>query len=221
MQSDMPIGNVAAIASIVAALITGAIAFINLTLSKEIKTSEFRQVWIDALRIDLAVFFAGSRAMTRAMQENASAKDRNIAAPVFGAMTREKISEIRYQAAETYYSIRLRLNMEKAEHKELLRLMKIALDELNELLQAGGDVNLTLAAIDGASEYAPQILKKEWERVKAGELPFRVARNYLAPIVFVVPLLVVIFLSWGNPKSEPKPPRGTGVGVELPQVKPK
>jgi hypothetical protein len=59
MQSEMPIGNVAAIASIVAALITGAIAFINLTLSKEIKTSEFRQVWIDALRIDLAAFFCG------------------------------------------------------------------------------------------------------------------------------------------------------------------
>lgn len=221
MQSEMPIGNVAAIASIVAALITGAIAFINLTLNKEIKTSEFRQMWIDALRIDLAAFFAGSRAMTRAMQENVAAKERNIAAPMFGAMTPEKISEIRYQAAETYYSIRLRLNMEKEEHKELLRLMKIALDELNKLLQSDGDVNVTLAAIDGASEYAPQILKKEWKRVKAGELPFRVTRNYLAPFVFVAPLLVVVYLSWGNAKTELRLPWGAGAGAELPQVKPK
>jgi hypothetical protein len=159
--------------------------------------------------------------MARATQENGAAKERSMTAPMFGAMTPEKISEIRYQAAETYYSIRLLLNMEKAEHVELLRLMKISLDELNKLLQIGGDTTLTLDAIDRASEYAPQILKKEWERVKAGELPFRVARNYLAPIVFVVPLLAVIFLSWGNPKVEPKLLPGTGSTGAFPQVKPK
>jgi hypothetical protein len=42
------------IGPVIAAIITGAIAFLASVLSKEQKTSEFRQAWIDALRNDLA-----------------------------------------------------------------------------------------------------------------------------------------------------------------------
>ena len=45
--SNVPL---APIATVMAALITALISFVNLTLSKEQKTSEFRQAWIDGLQ---------------------------------------------------------------------------------------------------------------------------------------------------------------------------
>ena len=63
MDIDVSTIPLAPIATVVAALITALIAYINLTLSKEQKTSEFRQAWIDGLRNDLAAFFSSARAL--------------------------------------------------------------------------------------------------------------------------------------------------------------
>ena len=93
------------------------------------------------------------------------------------AITSEKISEIRYQAAETHYRIQLRLNPKEAEHKELLRLIQVAISEQNNMLAGNGDVSKTLKAIEVAAKFAPQILKAEWERVKKGELAFRLSQK--------------------------------------------
>src|SRR5450759_2566061 len=68
MPTELPAESVALIATIIAALIAAAFSFVNLTLTKEQKTSEFRQAWIDALRQDLATFFATVRAFARAAQ---------------------------------------------------------------------------------------------------------------------------------------------------------
>jgi len=46
----------AAIGAVVAALIAGIVSLLGLIISKEQKTSEFRQAWIDALRCDLTAF---------------------------------------------------------------------------------------------------------------------------------------------------------------------
>jgi hypothetical protein len=46
----------AAIGAVVAALIAGTVSLLGLIISKEQKTSEFRQAWIDALRCDLSAF---------------------------------------------------------------------------------------------------------------------------------------------------------------------
>ena len=42
-----------AIGAVVAALIAAIVSLLGLIISKEQKTSEFRQAWIDALRSDL------------------------------------------------------------------------------------------------------------------------------------------------------------------------
>ena len=42
-----------AVGAVVAALIAGTVSLLGLIISKEQKTSEFRQAWIDALRNDL------------------------------------------------------------------------------------------------------------------------------------------------------------------------
>src|SRR5438105_3300254 len=43
---------------VVAAIIAGAVAFLASVFSKEQKTSEFRQAWIDSVRNDLAEFIS-------------------------------------------------------------------------------------------------------------------------------------------------------------------
>ncbi|HKE96605.1 MAG TPA: hypothetical protein VKB34_20010, partial [Povalibacter sp.] len=67
MATELPAQSIVAIATVVASLIAGVFSFVNLTLNKEQKTSEFRQAWIDALRADLSAFFAAARAFARAV----------------------------------------------------------------------------------------------------------------------------------------------------------
>lgn len=191
MAIELQAQAVVAVVGAVAALVAGAFSFVNLTLNKEQKTSEFRQAWIDGLRGDLAIFFAGARAMARATEEQ-----RSVANAVL-QISNEKISDIRYSAAETRYRIQLRLNSSEAEHKELLRLMQVAIAKQNEFFSGTGDMASTLQAIDTAASYAPTILKAEWERVKRGELAFRLARNWVAPIAVAVTFVLIALVLFG------------------------
>jgi hypothetical protein len=193
MQTDLPAQSIAAIATLVAALITGAISFVNLTLTKEQKTSEFRQAWIDALREDLAQFLGAARAFARAIETlHQFGPDYKSKAPL--SITDEKVSDLRYQAAETFCRIQLRLNPDEPEHTELLRLLRRAIEEQNTMLASGGGIDATMKAIESATAYAQPVLKKEWERVKHGELPFRIARNWVAPIVVLLSVSLVLFI---------------------------
>jgi hypothetical protein len=199
MQTELPAQAIAAIATVVASLIAAAISFVNLTLNKEQKTSEFRQAWIDGLREDLSSFFACSRAFARASEEF------KILGPVkdnamYLAISAEKVSEIRYQVAETRYRIQLRLNLAEAEHKELLRLMQSATEAQQNALHGQCDTAATLKAIEAAVDYAPQILKSEWERVKRGEFAFRAVRNWIAPAIFVLSFLFIVLVASGKLK---------------------
>ena len=51
---------------------------------------------------------------------------------------------------------------------------------------------------DRAADYAQPVLKKEWERVKRGELPFRLVRNWIAPIIVLLCVVFVAFVLTGN-----------------------
>jgi len=185
MNADLPVQSIAAIATLVAALIAAALSFVNLTLNKEQKTSEFRQAWIDALREDLSVFFACARAFARATEEQHKyGQDYEEKLPF--KIEKEKISDIRYQISEVYNRIILRLNPDEPEHEELLRLMQRSIDEQNDALANKSDSTKTMQAIKIATEYARPLIKKEWKIVKKGELPFRIARNWVAPIIFVL-----------------------------------
>ena len=186
MTTELPAQSIIAIATVVAALITGAISFVNLTLTKEQKTSEFRQAWIDGLRDDLASFFAAARVFARAFEKAIQDKD----------MTAFDLKEsgLRYDAAEKLSKIKLRLNANEQEHQELLRLINRAITEQDEMIAENTDSSLTMKAIDIATEYARPVLKTEWERVKKGELAFRIARNWVAPFVVLVSIGFVIFV---------------------------
>lgn len=197
MINEFPVQSIAAIATLTASLIAAAISFVNLTLTKELKISEFRQKWIDSLREDLAIFFGCARTFARVSEEK----------NIFGSeyekkfqfkISDERVSDVRYQVAEVYSRIKLRLNHNEQEHLELLRLLKVAIEAQSSALQSGTDAKETLKAIETANDHATQVLKKEWSRVKRGELPFTIARNWVAPVVFLVSILLVVFIWYGT-----------------------
>ena len=190
MNSPFPAQTLVAVATVVAALIAGLISFVNLTLTKEQKTSEFRQAWIDGLREDLSTFLSAARACARAFEAK-TALGQNYSKTQF-PFSDDQVAELRHSLAQSFYKIKLRLNPDETEHIELLRLMTRALEEQNkqqvEQNPSGSEV---LLAIERISDYARPVLKTEWTRVKRGELPFRVVRNWIAPVIVI---LCVVFI---------------------------
>lgn len=196
--SNVPL---APIATVVAALITALISFVNLTLSKEQKTSEFRQAWIDGLRDDLATFFSSARALCRTMQEarSANSNDEDVKGFRFGV---DQVGKMRLEGADALYRVKLRLNKNEAEHKELYRLLVAATNIQNRInIEKGNDYTEALDAIERASDYSQNILKIEWERVKKGERSFQIAKNRVMPAIMIVSIIFIGFLLFNS--SEP------------------
>lgn len=194
----------APIATVVAALITALISFVNLTLSKEQKTSEFRQAWIDGLREDLATFFSSARALCRTMQETRSPNnnDEDVKGFRFG---NDQVGKIRLEGADALYRVKLRLNKNEAEHQELLRLLVAATNIQNRInIEKGDDYTEALDAIERASDYSQDILKKEWERVKKGERSFQIAKNRVMPAIMIISVIFIGVLLFSA--SEPNKP---------------
>jgi len=189
--SNVPL---APIATVVAALITAMISFVNLTLSKEQKTSEFRQAWIDGLRDELAIFFSSARALCRTMQEARSPNTNDDDVKNF-KFSNDQVGKMRLNGADALYRVKLRLNKNEPEHKELFRLLEAATRIQNKInIEKGSDYTAALEAIEIASDYSQDILKNEWERVKNGEKSFQVAKNRVIPAIMVFSLIIITIL---------------------------
>jgi hypothetical protein len=197
MNSPLPLPTIAAVATVVAALIAAAISFVSLTMSKEQKTSEFLQEWIDGLREDLAKFFAAARACARAFDAKRVLGE-NYSASGF-QFSDDKVADLRHEAAEMLYRIKLRLSPDETEHIELMRLITASVAQQNSALTQGTQSDEVLKAIELAVDYSRPVLKAEWKRVKHGELPFRIVRNWVAPFIVILGVVfVIIALSTKN-----------------------
>ena len=197
----------APIATVVAALITALISFVNLTLSKEQKTSEFRQAWIDGLREELATFFSSARALCRTMQEARSPNCNDEDVKNF-RFSNDQIGKMRLDGADALYRVKLRLNKNEAEHQELLRLLVAATNIQNQInIEKGHDYTEALDAIERAAGYSQDILKNEWERVKKGEKSFQIAKNRVMPAIMVISIIFigVLLFNAGQPNKPIQP----------------
>lgn len=175
-----------AIATILAAVIAAAISFVNMTMSKEQKTSEFRQAWIDALRDDIAAFLSSARIFARAHEEHSN--DSSL-------FSDEKIREVRHEASERLYKIRLRLNLNEKEHLQLMDLLQQAIDEQNKNIATSlRDSKNVFDVLELVANHSAALLKAEWKRVKRGELAFRVARTYIAPLIILSGIIAAGYL---------------------------
>lgn len=168
-----------AIGSIIAAAIAGVVVFISTMLSKEQKTSEFRQTWIDELRKDISKYISGStEVITLYYSKNNDKKNQE----KFLDDNFELIHEL--QTLE--HRIILRLNQE--EHRELIKKIKKFREELSDIyknkqshINRKEEENIV---IDELIFETKKILNYEWKRVKKGEVTFRITK--------VVSLVVVV-----------------------------
>lgn len=194
MNTEIPSQAVVAIATVIAALITGVIAMVNLTLGKEQKITEMRQAWIDGLREDLAKFFAGYRFVSSAVEDTWD-RDASGVASTHSASS-EQVAEQAAVIAETIYRIKLRLNPSEQEHIELERLLNEVVRQYEAIPNGSSSLReTTLTAIDRANNQARKVLKLEWERVKRGEKAFSTLRKWVAPtIVAVMSIFVAVIL---------------------------
>lgn len=163
---------VPAAGAVIAALIAGFFSFLNLVISKEQKVSEFRQAWIDKLREDLCKYIASIRYLASANQvwDDEGNSDRM---KHFEAM-RSTVDT----AAQAYHSIVLRINPNDT-NKKMKELNDVFLQALNTVKQNVEDEKYEDArtVANTLSIKMQPILKYEWERVKKGELIYRVTRG--------------------------------------------
>ncbi len=184
---DIPSVAYPALGAIAAAVIGGAISFIVTVLSKEQKTSEFRQAWIDALRNDLSEFVAAVDGISSFLRLKIS---RGHVPEQLTDFLAERYDDV-HRMGVSYHRILLRLNPK--EHTKLI-------DALKELLSVMSSHRLALdeAQVDrltrGVIAEAQTVLKREWRRVKRGELAFFLTKYVsLALLLIALGLAVAVF----------------------------
>jgi hypothetical protein len=168
--------------AIIAASIAAAVSLVGLLITKDLKTTEFRQNWIDKLRDDIAEFSSFHAMIKYHIQLNGGEeKDtKEFKKETFKILKNEIIKMER-----VYTSILLRLNPK--EHIAIIQ----KLDELKALYSS--EAVLSAKIMDTHEDELLALfqgeLKKEWKRVKSGELSFRIAK-YSAVIILSIGLYV-------------------------------
>ncbi|MGZ5199391.1 MAG: hypothetical protein ACXWC4_06425 [Telluria sp.] len=191
----------AAVGPILAAIVGGIVVFVSAVLTKENKTSEFRQEWIDELRSDLAEFISGTTELLAGARAKGGDEAKDFLFGNFAVVHKIELLEHR---------IVLRLNAK--EHVKLINLVReFRLKILQAYSAADRDTRrmleqtLTNAILDESQ----RILKEEWERVKKGERTFQFTKwgALGAAILFLVWGLSLILTSpkEEKPSDSPKP----------------
>ncbi|ELJ8822801.1 hypothetical protein [Vibrio parahaemolyticus] len=161
----------AALGTICAAIITSVFVFINLINSKEQKTSEFRQDWINALRQNISEFTAVTTTFASMMIyiDSFDTEDEKIKRE--SDFYKENI-DIANDITKYYNNIQLYVN--PIENRTFLS----ALSKVHSLVTSKRVISseeITEANKDLVTE-AQSLLKSEWKRVKRGEMTYRVTK---------------------------------------------
>ncbi|TOQ72405.1 hypothetical protein [Vibrio parahaemolyticus] len=168
-------------ATVIAAFIAFIYSFVNMLVSKDQKTTEFRQAWIDSLREEIAnlVSFYGYLAT----QSERYKSDDSVVDPKSKFLDEQ--GETIKQLATCMHKIQLRLNIKDNRDKQLLELLRQVEDNVQfesiSTTQAGNDNDKIIA-------YSQELLKTEWTRVKRGEKLF-----FVAKWVFLLSLLYLAY----------------------------
>ncbi|MBY4692722.1 hypothetical protein K6W21_01275 [Burkholderia latens] len=157
----------AAVGSIIAAAIAGLVVFVSTVLTKEQKTSEFRQAWIDELRKDISYFVSGTSeivALYRAKSGNLKDQEKFI----------DDNFKIIHEVQSVEHRIVLRLNPKK--HAELIRQVSGFRKGMLAAYAGGNQKELEDALTIDLLNTTKDVLGKEWKRVKRGEPTFRMVK---------------------------------------------
>jgi hypothetical protein len=152
------------------AIIAGAVTLVVTVLSKEQKTSEFRQAWIDSLRSDVSELAGVLENIVDIVESQIEAGTAD-----GDKFIHDKSQEVtRIQICIT----RIRLRLNPGEHKHILEpLMRLRDSEIDQSFsEVLTDLELVVAGIQA-------LLKGEWERVKLGEPAYRQLKRIASRVV--------------------------------------
>ena len=164
-----------AIGAIGAAVIAALISLVGLIISKEQKTSEFRQAWIDALREDLTTYLTQVRGICDGARVGYPTLEKKVETltPLYAALNKAT------------YAITLRINPDEPDAQSVLKSMS----GLQVVISS--PTSLTPGNIDPLEAElllsAKRLLKLEWRRVKRGEPSFVAAK--ICALIFVIATL--------------------------------
>ncbi len=170
---------------ITAAIIAGSISFIITVLSKDQKTSEFRQAWIDALRNEiselLSLFHILHSILIRKQSDGES---------------ESKILEYAYSRQDDFVKVnnlatKIRLRLNPNEHGAFL----VILDKLEKNSENMVPIDENEHLIKEAIQESQKVLKKEWGRVKSGELSFRLVKWASLATLLAASFIAVLYIS--------------------------
>lgn len=161
---------IAAFATLFAAGVAATVSLVVSVLSKEQKTSEFRQQWIDSLRADISEF-VGEIALLYGYADMVDS-EKEIADVV--AYEQRYANMVRARGL----AIRIELRLNPAEHGTLLSAMMALRHErvLKSMKERERCVDTLIAE-------SQRLLKTEWARVKLGEPAFVWTKRIAATLV--------------------------------------
>jgi hypothetical protein len=170
----------AALGAICAAIVTSLIAVLGLIISKENKTSEFRQAWIDGLRAEISGVVGHLNVLVGSVRIVGRSKDG-------WKEARDDVSGLNKCVA----CIRLRLNPSEARSKVITKY----LDDIEGCFRVDGALPETRIndlekqlIVEGQA-----LLKDEWLRVRRGETFFKITR-WAAIAVLVASAIALVSL---------------------------
>ena len=214
-MTEIPTHLFIPIGVVTAALIAGFFSFLNLVISKEQKVSEFRQAWIDKLREDISKYAASINylASTNELWVSEGTPE---ALKHFEAM-RSTVDA----ASQVYTSIVLRINpvdgnkKMKQKNNEFLTALNAVKESMRNNSYAG-----IKQLLETLTAKAQPILKYEWERVKKGELGYRITRNVAMSIAIVGVISAAFFALhiYANKPVQVATPSNTAVERDAPQA---
>lgn len=182
---EIPSTALIGIGAILAAFVSGVFSYINLVIGKEQKISEFRQQWIDAIRNEISEFISlaiNLKDAARIYKLEANVND----SPVEFNKIHNTIKDDINKFGMVHIRIKLRLNRKK----NIGTINRLA--EFYSMANSS-DVNseqLNVKADELVLEFQ-DVLKTEWERVKSGEIAYRVTK--CTALLFV--LVAILFLT--------------------------
>ncbi len=183
-----------AIGAISAAIITGVLSLVGLIISKENKTSEFRQQWIDSFREEISELIGRLEVILlhgRLLEFEVKTKGGS-ATPQLLNECLEKIKDEVKEAHTLHRKILLRLNPD--EHQNIRSIMDEVAAVLRKTKPEEAEVN---ALLNRLVETVQKELKKEWKRVKTGEPVFRTTKWFVF-ILLTATLLIAGYLAFTN-----------------------
>lgn len=168
-----------AIGAVIAAGIAALASLLGLVISKEQKTSEFRQAWIDSLREEIAKLISHANSIHGAL---VAKSDKATLAETWEVVRNDYVG-----INDATARIRLRLNPSEKGSQAVLTAIAEIEGMINPGLIDAKRLNETEKRLVADAQV---LLKREWRRVRRGEPVFAILRMLL----FVVAASVVVYL---------------------------